>query len=727
MEKPLFYLGSAWLWALMLIAFTGTPMAGVLGVLALGAAIWLLWLLRRTFQDREKLRFFLAAALMVLAACVFYLVQWNAVYRPALSHAGEKATGTYLVTEVLNDSPGGAHRCVVKVLEGGPVRRLRFSSSKYVPKVGDVFSAALQLSELGAGEPDIQRYYRSRGLYLGATTSGHVYADPLRERAARGEVDLSPPRLFVWRVYTGLAGFRDHRMEHLSDRLPEDLGAILRGMLVGDKTEIPSETNEMFRKAGILHLFAVSGFHTALWTMLFYKLLLRAGAGKRTAAFGAILFLLVFVMLTGLSRSAVRAGVMLGMFFLGRMVARTSEPLNTLGAAALCVVAPNPFYGGDAGVLLSYFATLGILSLYPPLLAALRKRLKERVHNYKLRKRLESPAALVLLTLSTFMATLPVVTLSFGNVSLAAFLSNLLVTFAAEAAILLAGSGALCSAVPGLSLMSPWCYLGAGMLARYLLAASGRLAALPLSYVSLTGRGFGLGLAAALLTATAGFVLYSTLQDPGMVRVTALLSAIVLLGSVLTEAALNREVIKVTFPDVSGTCAVVSYRHGAAVIGCGSDDYQTTTALNDLFQREGITRFSALVVPREQQTETGAMKAVLEEREPGFLLDPETVEEQHIETVWLAPQIALHLFHQNGDCCAGLLEADGVRFLLLFRPTVDLSALPPEARAAPVCFVRGNPPEGLKSGPSSYIIVSGETGELEARVRHGKLRLYQYR
>lgn len=727
MEKPMFYLGSAWLWTLMLIAFTGIAMAWVLGVLALGAAAGLLYLLRKTFQDREKLRFFLAAALMVLAASVFYLVQWNAVYRPALAHAGETVTGTYLVTEELNDSPGGAHRCVVKVLEGGPVRKLRFSSSKYIPQVGDVFSAKLQLSELGAGEADIRRYYRSRGLYLGGTTGERVNADPLTERAARGEVKLSPPRLAVWRTYLGLAGFRRQMMESLSDRLPGDLAAVLAGMLVGDKTEIPSETNELFRKAGILHLFAVSGFHTALWTMLLYKLLLRAGVGKRTAAFGAILFLAVFVMLTGLSRSAVRAGVMLAVFFLGRMAARTSEPLNALGTAALCVTAPNPFYGGDAGILLSYFATLGILSLYPPLLAALRTLLKEHIHNYKLRKRVESVSALFLIILSTFTATLPAVTLSFGNVSLAAFLSNLLVTFAAEGAILLSGLGALTAAVPGVSLFSPWCFLGGGLLAKYLLAASGWLAALPLSYVSLTGRGFGLGLAAALLTATAGFVLYSTLQDAGMVRVTALLSAIVLLGSVLTETALNREVVKVTFPDVSGSCVVVTCRHGAAVIGCGSDDYQTTTALADLFQREGVTQFSALVVPREQKTEAGALPAVLEEQSPEVLLKPESVEKQNIQKVALAPEITLQLFHQNGDCCAGLLTAGGVRFLLLFRPTVDLSALPPEAVSAPVCYLRGNPPESLKSGPSSYIIVSGETGEVEARVRHGKLRLYQYR
>ena len=57
--------------------------------------------------------------------------------------------------------------------------------------------------------------------------------------------------------------------------------------------------------------------------------------------------------------------------------------------------------------------------------------------------------------------------------------------------------------------------------------------------------------------------------------------------------------------------------------------------------------------------------------------------------------------------------------------TVRVDALPPEARSAAICYLRGKRPEGLKLPTSSYIIVSGETGEVDARVSKGRFRLYR--
>lgn len=70
-------------------------------------------------------------------------------------------------------------------------------------------------------------------------------------------------------------------------------------------------------------------------------------------------------------------------------------------------------------------------------------------------------------------------------------------------------------------------------------------------------------------------------------------------------------------------------------------------------------------------------------------------------------------------------RSPGVDSLLLFRPTVKTEALPPEARSAAICYLRGKRSEGLKLPTSSYIIVSGESGEVDARVSKGRFRLYR--
>lgn len=726
MEKPMFYFGSAYLWTLMLIALTGTGMAIGLLVTATAVSGWLLYRLHRAVQGREKLKFFLTAAAVVLVACIAFLVQTKVFYEPALEYAGGSVEGSFLVTEVLNDSSTGAHRCVVKPEGGGPARKLRFSSSTYIPRVGDVFSAKLELSLLGEEVPEVARYYKSRGLYLGATTKDRVTTETFREAAAKGALDPLPLRIAWWDLRLKLVGLRDTLTEQIEDWLGPEESAVLKGMLVGDKTDLSPDTNTALKRAGVLHLFAVSGFHVSLWSMLWYKFVLHLGAGKKTSGGSALVFLFLFVALTGFSRSAVRAGIMLGVFFLGRMFARSPEPLNSLGVAALCVLLPNPFYAGDTGVLLSYFATLGILGFYPPAIREARKALMAKIPNYKRRKRVENVAALLLISLCTFLATLPVMTLSFGAVSLVTLLSNLLVSSASSSAILLTGLGALFSRVILLDLLTPWCFLGGGLLARGILSVCGSLSRWPFAYVSLTGRGFGLGLVAAMLVGTAGFVLYGSLQDKGLVRVTALLSAIVLLASVFTDTALYRDVPKVTFTDVAGTCIVLTYRHAAFLIGSGCDEYASEQELQDLLQREGISKVAALVVPRESKTEAGALDALEKAFSPETLLRPSDFGGPAVQTIRLLPEASLTLYRQGSDYPAALLEVEKVRFLLLFRPSVDCNALPQDARNAPVCFCRGKRPESLKSAPSSYIIVSGETGEIEARVHNGRVRLYRF-
>lgn len=725
MDKPMFYLGSAYLWTLMLIALTGKGMAIGLFVTATCVVGWLLYRQWHAYQGGEKRKFFLAVAGIVGTACIAFLVQTKVFYEPALQYAGGSVEGTFLVTEVLNDSSSGAHRCVLKPEGGGPGRKLRFSSSTYKPRVGDVFSATLDLSLLGEAEPAVVRYYKSRGLYLGATAKDRVTSTTFQEAAEQGTLNPMPLRLAWWNLRLKLVGLRETFSDQIDEWLGEDEAAVLKGMLTGDKTDLSPELNNVLKRAGVLHLFAVSGFHVSLWSMLWYKFLLYLGAGKKTSGGGAILFLFLFVALTGFSRSAVRAGIMLGIFFLGRCFTRSPSALNSLGVAALCILLSNPFYAGDTGVLLSYFATLGILGFYPPLIREARSVLKAKIPNYRRRKRVENLVAILLISLCTFVATLPVVTLSFGAVSLVSLLSNLLVSSASSGAILLSGLGAVFSQVIILNLFTPWCFLGGGLLAKGILKVCGSLSRWPLAYVTLTGKGFGLGLVAAMLVGTVGFVLYGSLQDKGLVHVTALLSVIVLLASVLTDTALYRDVPKVTFLNVSGTCIVLTYRHAAFIVGSGSEEYASEHALQDLLQREGIAEVKALVLPRESKTEAGARETLEADFSPERVLEPTEFSDSKVETVRFLPEASLELYRQGSDYSSALLEVQGVRFLLLFRPTADIDRLPADARSAPVCFCRGKRPEGLKSPASSYIIVSGETGEIEARIHNGRVRLYR--
>ena len=96
MEKPMFYIGSCYLWTLMVLSLTGMGMAVGLLVAVVPVCIFLIDRLRRPVQGKEKLKFFLASGAVVLVACIAFLQQTMLVYRPTLTHAGEAVDDTFL-------------------------------------------------------------------------------------------------------------------------------------------------------------------------------------------------------------------------------------------------------------------------------------------------------------------------------------------------------------------------------------------------------------------------------------------------------------------------------------------------------------------------------------------------------------------------------------------------------------------------------------------------------
>ena len=272
-----------------------------------------------------------------------------------------------------------------------------------------------------------------------------------------------------------------------------------------------------------------------------------------------MLFLLFFSGLTGFSRSCIRAAVMLSLLFLGRMLMRHPDAKNSLGLAVFLLALPNPFAGADPGLLLSASATLGILELAGPL-QSLRSPLFSRLP-YPIRRSMERVLPPLELSVAAGIFTLPVLVLTFGGISLAAPLTNLLVSPSASLSILLTGIGSLCHSLPVLRLLSRWCFFLSGLSIRYLLAVCRFFSRRRFSYVDLSGRWFLFALALVLLLLAGAILLSYGAESDRELRLSAgLLSGILLLTSVFSWQLLHRNEVSVDFPAVgNGTCAVVCY------------------------------------------------------------------------------------------------------------------------------------------------------------------------
>lgn len=201
--------------------------------------------------------------------------------------------------------------------------------------------------------------------------------------------------------------------------------AVLRALLLGDRSQVSDTTRERFVATGLLHLLAISGLHVLLVGMVLYTLLrpllLRFRLRWKTVEVvraGVTLFLLVgFALLTGGRPSVVRAVVMAGFFIGGNVLQRTSHPLNTLGVAALILLAARPTALFDAGFQLSFAAVGAIVTLNPRFRSLLPA--SWRRDGWK-----AQVGTLVAVTLAATLGTMPVLLVHFGYVSFAGLALN---------------------------------------------------------------------------------------------------------------------------------------------------------------------------------------------------------------------------------------------------------------------------------------------------------------
>ena len=147
----------------------------------------------------------------------------------------------------------------------------------------------------------------------------------------------------------------------LEETLPPREAALMAGLLVGSRSDIPDDIKEAFKASGVFHLLAVSGAHIAMVLLPLLWVLRQAGLPKRVAAGVMIPLVIFFIFLTGASPSVMRAGLMAVLILLGDLLRKERNTLNTLGAACLLLLAWDPRLLFELGFQFSVAATLGIL------------------------------------------------------------------------------------------------------------------------------------------------------------------------------------------------------------------------------------------------------------------------------------------------------------------------------------------------------------------------------
>ncbi len=240
--------------------------------------------------------------------------------------------------------------------------------------------------------------------------------------------------------------FKEQIKDKIALSMSDNNGALLTGMLFGEKSDLDSETAKAFRNSGISHLLAVSGLHTSLWCglLISFLKLLKCKEGIRNLI--CVIFLTCFCIISGFTPSVVRASIMTAVTLLAPIFRRTPDSLNSLGIAITVLLIANPYTIHSISFQLSVLATAGVLfsdkavNYLSNTITRDREKHLKAIGNYLISS--------VIISLFAGIFTLPASAYHFGVFSILSPISNILCVKPGFYGMISGTLGILLSSVP---------------------------------------------------------------------------------------------------------------------------------------------------------------------------------------------------------------------------------------------------------------------------------------
>jgi competence protein ComEC len=360
-------------------------------------------------------------------------------------HYERKIKTSILCRQVLLPDQG------LKQVSGKIELNIYFSSGQ-LPEYGDIieFKSTLRSAAnfKNPGAFDYVRYLTLKGL------SGRAYCSQKNIRILKEE---RPTNLFV-RGLRAIEQIRTRFYYFILDQTrasehPE-YAKILAALITGKSELIDQNTQEYFSKAGISHLFAISGLHLSIIVLIFYTIAynclsifpqyLITGKAKKIAGIIILFPLLIYAIFSGFSSSTQRAFVMAAVFIFSFISEKEKDIISAISTAGIIILIMEPAALFSISFQLSFIA----VSFIAAGLSLIRK--KTFIFNPNIMGRIS-----ILACISFFAAlgTAPLIAHYFHIISLIQIISNLFFIPIIGFIILPSGLAALISFpfIPGVS------------------------------------------------------------------------------------------------------------------------------------------------------------------------------------------------------------------------------------------------------------------------------------
>ncbi len=270
----------------------------------------------------------------------------------------------------------------------------KFYGKVKIPKAFDDFDYSLYLKTIG-----IYNYVNVNAYKVEYSKSGHLF-------------------FYLDKFFELRDVLKNNLLKNINN---EENVNLMMGIMFSDKS-LSEETTEDFNAVGLSHVLAVSGLHVGLIYGVILFILSIFNINKKYRAFIIAPILFIYVMLAGMSVSALRA---MFLCILNEILTlkheKDNDAFNNIFIIAIILLMINPLNLFNVSFLLSFSAVVGILLLYP----VIQFKILELF--YEESKFKKNVVSLFSVSISAYLFTIPIILNSFGSVSIISIVGNLII------------------------------------------------------------------------------------------------------------------------------------------------------------------------------------------------------------------------------------------------------------------------------------------------------------
>ncbi len=393
--------------------------------------------------------------------------------------------------------------------------------------------------------------------------------------------------------------------------------SILTGLLVGERSDIPSEVLQYFSYSGTIHILSISGLHIVFITALLFGLFSFLRLRFSWRVYMTLICLGVYMGVADFIPSVVRAGIMTGVVLLGMLWQRRQNIINSLFVSLIIILFIQPVALFDIGLQLSFAAVLSIVLVYPKLENVCRRM---GFFTSGETSFFEKILALLLVSIAAQIGTIPFTAYYFYKIPLVALAANVLIV---PLSSLVMGIGFVTAMAGTFSMaLAQWFANVNDLLILLMVKLAEWSTKMPLAYTEFYRMDLW-----SMLVFYAGLA-YVLLWRNAAVRKYGLMAAAILAVVLIWNPVINRnQALELYFLDVGqGDAAVIRTPHGKTVVidagDCSGNTDQGERVVAPFLWKMGVDRIDYMILTHPHDDHIGGADYLLKHFEIGQVIDP---------------------------------------------------------------------------------------------------------